>query len=81
MFRYYKKPTTTNTMIKRTTAMAENSKIQSLFDDLVRRLLNSKEDLPCSYRAEVLDSNTIKLRTSGYTLEQTRKILHNGMKG
>ena len=52
LYRYYAKPTTTNTTIRRMTAMAENAKMQSLSNDLVRRLLNCKEGLPASYREE-----------------------------
>ena len=39
------------------------------------------EDLPKSYRAEVVDGYGMKLLTSGYSLEVTRKILWNGIKG
>ena len=48
---------------------------------MVRRLLNTKEELPASYRGEVIDHYGVKLRTSGYSLEVTRRILSNGMKG
>ena len=60
---------------------SENAKMQSLSNDLVRRLLNTKEELPPEYRAEVIDHYGVKLRTSGYSMDQTRKILTNGMKG
>ena len=81
LYRYYEKPTTTNTTIRQATAMSENSKLQSLSQDLVRRLLNTKEELPSSYRAKVIDEYGMKLRTSGYSMEVTRRILSNGMKG
>ena len=81
LYKYYEKPTTTNTTIRMTTAMAENPKMQCLSNDLVRRLLNTQEDLPSRFRAEVVDSYGVKLLTSGYSLDQTRKILVNGMKG
>ena len=55
--------------------------MQSLSNDLIRRLLNCREGLPPSYRAKVIDEYGRKLRTSGYELEQTRRILLNGMKG
>ena len=55
--------------------------MQCLANDLVRRLLNTREDLPGHYRAEVVDGYGVKLLTSGYNLEQVRKILNNGMKG
>ena len=80
-YRYYEKHTTTNTTIRERSAMSEDSKIQCLSNDLVRRLLNTKEELPASYRAEVVDRYGIKLLTSGYTREQSKKILVNGIKG
>ena len=81
IYKYYEKPTTTNTTVRMATAMAENSKMQCLANDLVRRLLNTKEDLPGCYRAEVIDGYGMKLLTSGYNLDQVRRILNNGMKG
>ena len=81
LYKYYEKPTTTNTTIRQATAMAENAKLQSLAQDLVRRLLNTKEELPPNYRAMVIDGYGVKLRSSGYSLEVTRKILTSGMKG
>ena len=65
-YKYYEKPTTTNTTIRSTTAMAENARIQCLSNDLVRRLLNTREQLPPSYRAEVIDGYGMKLLSSGY---------------
>ena len=53
LYKFYEKPTTINTTILRASAMAENPKVQSLSNELVRRLLNTKEDLPKEYRAEV----------------------------
>ena len=80
-YRYFEKPTTTNTTLLMSTAMSENAKIQCLSNDLVRRLLNTKEELPTWYRAKVVDDYGRKLLTSGYGYNQTRKILANGAKG
>ena len=44
LYKYYEKPTTTITTVRMSTAMAENPKMQCLANDLVRRLLNTKED-------------------------------------
>ena len=55
--------------------------MQCLSNDLVRRLLNTREQLPSKYRAEVVDAYGMKLLTSGYTLVQVRRILANGIKG
>ena len=81
LYKYFEKPTTTNTTILKTTAMAENPKVQCLTNDLVRRLLNTKEDLPLEYRAEVVDKYGVKLLTSGYGRDQTLRILMGGAKG
>ena len=80
-YKYYEKPTTTNTTVRMATAMSENSKLQCLSNDLVRRLLNTRVELPSRYREEVIERYGTKLLTSGYGLEQTRKILLNGVKG
>ena len=78
---YYEKPTTTNTTIRQASAMSENPKIQCLSNDVVRRLLNTKEELPCKYREEVVEQYGNKLLSSGYSREQTKRILINGIKG
>ena len=41
-YEYFEKPTTTNTTIRWGSAMSENSKVQCLSNDLVRRLLKNK---------------------------------------
>ena len=61
--------------------MSENPKIQCLSNDMVRRLFNTKEDLPSEYREEIVENYGRKLVTSGYSRDQTRKILINGIKG
>ena len=65
---YYEKPTTTtNTTIRQASAMSENPKIQCLSNDVVGRLLNTREELPCKYREEVVEQYGMKLLTSGYS--------------
>ena len=49
LYKHYEKPTTTNTCIRKDSAMAENSKVQILAQDLVRRLHNTKKDQEDSY--------------------------------
>ena len=80
-YKYYEKPTTTNSTILAASAMSENPKMQCLSNDLVRRLMNTMEELPDSRRADVIDKYGIKLLTSGYSREQTRRIVANGIKG
>ena len=57
-----------------------NTKFQILSNDMVRRLLNTREELgPAQKEAEV-DRYAKKLLASGYSREQSKKILVNGIK-
>ena len=76
-YKYYEKPTTANTIFLKSTAMAENPKIQCLSNNLMRRLLNTREDLSLHYRADMVNSYGVKLLTSGYGYDQVRRILVN----
>ena len=80
-YKYYEKPTTTNTTIRMESAMCENSKLQCLSNDLVRRLLNTRVELSPRFREGVIDQYGAKLMTSGFGREQAKKILVNGIKG
>ena len=80
-YKYYEKPTTTNSTIGKTSAMGENAKIQTLSNDLLRRLLNTKVELHLKYREDMVDQYARKHITSGYSKEQVQKILLNGIKG
>ena len=40
-YQHYEKPTTTNTMVQKRSSLEENSKVQILANDLVRRLSNT----------------------------------------
>ena len=80
-YKYYEKPTTTNTTIRMESAMCENSKLQCLSNDLVRRLLNTRVELSPRFREGVIDQYGTKLMTSGFGREQAKKILVNGIKG
>ena len=61
--------------------MGEDSKVQILSNDLIRRLMNNSEDLGAGAKREIVDSYAKKLRTSGWSVEQTRRIIVNGIKG
>ena len=58
---FYEKPTNSNVTIQRRTAMGEDSKIQILSNDLIRRLKNSSEELGEGAKVEIVDNYTQKL--------------------
>ena len=66
-FRYYEKPCTTNVMVMKRSALEENTKIQILSNDLVRRLGNTDQRQDDNVRRDVVDQFAKKIITSGYS--------------
>ena len=80
-FRFYEKPVCSKKTVQLKSAMAENPKQQILSNDLIRRLLNTSEELGAGAICKVVDQYAQDLLNSGFRKEQTRKILLNGIKG
>ena len=80
-FRFYEKPTMTNVMVQRRSALEENSRNQILANELVRRLGNTDTRQSSALMGEVVDQFSKKILTSGYNLKQVRKISINGIRG
>ena len=80
-FRFFEKPTTTPVTVLERSGMEENSKMKILSNDLMRRLLNTQEDLDTTEKTSVIDGYAQKLLNSGYNLAKTRKIVLAGIKG
>ena len=81
LYDFFEKPTSSNMTVQRRTAMGEDSKIQVLSNDLVRRLLNSSEKLGQGAKVQIVDDYSQKLVNSGYRGEQLSRIITNGIKG
>ena len=80
-YKFYEKPTTTNTMVPKRSALNENSKAQILANDLIRRLSHTDMRQDKRTVCEVVDQFAKKILTSGYSINQTRKILMDGLRG
>ena len=80
-YKFYEKPTSTNTVIRKESALSENQKIQILSQELVRRLFNTKETLNKEYRSLIINEYTQKIINSGYSSDQVKKIILSGIKG
>ena len=61
--------------------MEENQKKQVLSNDQIRRLLNTHQKAGKSAQEKVLDQYAQKLLNSGYTREETIRIIVAGLKG
>ena len=81
LFRYFEKDVCSSRTVQKQSAMGENMKVQILSQDTVRRLLNTSESKGAETREQIIDQYARKLRASGYSREQTRRILLNGIKG
>ena len=81
MYKFFQKPMASNMVLQRCSAMPENMRVASLTQEMIRRMLNTSEDLDDSARVEVVDEYAQKLINSGYSLAQTRDIIVAGLKG
>ena len=81
MYKYFEKATTTNQTVQKASAMDENSKIQILANDMIRRLGNTKESVTNKEVSMVVDVYGQKLMNSGFSLDQARSIVISGIKG
>ena len=81
MYRFFEKPTNPNTVLHFRTAMAEDSKIRSLTNEVIRRLLTTGDMIPDATRCQILDRFAQKMMNSGYGLKQIRRVILGGIKG
>ena len=68
-------------MVQKISAMGEDTKYQIIFQDLIRRLMNTSESLEPKYKIEVVDEYCDKLVRCGYSKDQVSRILINGITG
>ena len=78
---FYEKPINTPFVTMERSALAEQSKISILANDLVRRMSNIGEENREKESIEVVDNYTRKLKTSGYTRVQAKEIIISGLRG
>ena len=77
LYRYYQKPMASNMVLQRGSAMPENMKVASLNHEMIRRMMNTSEEIDITVRTEVVDEYAQKL-IKLFKLDQTRNILVGG---
>ena len=82
VFKYFEKETCSQQTVQKMSAMGENQKITILSQDLIRRLMNTNtcESLGLEEKSRIVDQYK-KIRNSGISIDQTRRIIVNGIKG
>ena len=79
--KFFEKGMATNLTIQNRSAMGENMKYQSLSNEVIRRMLNNKQGSQEEEQINGIDEYGSKLLTSGFTLDQVRRIIVAGLKG
>ena len=80
-YEFYEKEMNSKYCILERSAMPEQSKISSLTQDLIRRMINTDEKVEQPKRNEIVEVFIEKLRSSGYKKCQVREIVQCGLKG
>ena len=80
-FKHYEKPMCSNVTLQKSSAMEQNTKMGILSNEVMRRLFNIGGETMDKERGETLDRFAVKLLTSGFQVETTRKIILAGIRG
>ena len=81
MYTFFEKPTSSNQMLHRNSALSENVKMATMNAEIIRRMMNVSELLPDHERITVLDRVAQKLCNSGYNLSEIRKGMVGALTG
>ena len=68
-------------VINRHSALGENVKVSSINQNLIRRMLNTSEEVDMKERIKVIDEFSDQLLASGYSWNQTQNIVKAGLRG
>ena len=78
---FFEKSMASTQTIQRRSAMPENGRMATLNQELVRRMLNTSEDLGMEERVIVVDKYCQKLTDSGYLRDQVKRVVVGGLTG
>ena len=81
MFSFFEKPMVARTVLMKRSAMPENTRMATLNQEMIRRMVNTSEHVDMDTRLEVIDDYARKLVNSEYDLGQTRRVIVGGLKG
>ena len=81
LYRFYMKKMAKKTLIMKSSALGENTKVAALTQDVVRLSKNTSELVDMETRSEIIDSFHDRLQLSGYSHEQSVRIISNGLMG
>ena len=80
-YQFFEKPTASNKCLQSDTALAQNCLVQSLVQDVIRRMLNCSPHVSPETRRKVIDDFAQKMVNSGHSIEESRRNILSGLKG
>ena len=80
-YRFYKKEVSNHLVMLARSAMPNNIKRNSLVQEVIRRLRNTRRDLPWSEKAAILSEFSHSMMCSGYTEQFRLEIIQAGVIG
>ena len=76
---FYEKPTKNQYVISKDSAMPINKKIQTLGQEIFRRLHNTKAEIDWEVKVRILEKFMAEVKASGYTEKDRYEILRSGI--
>ena len=81
LFSFFEKAMVSAMVLHKRSAIPEGVRRATLNQEMVRRMLNTSEDVEITKRVEIVDGYAQKLVNSEYSVEETRKVIIGGLKG
>ena len=81
LYKFFTKPMAKKTIIMKSSALGENIKVASLTQEVVRLSKNTSELVDIATRAELIDTFYERLQLSGYSHDQSVRIITSGLTG
>ena len=81
LYSFYEKPMNSPFCILENSALSDSTKISSLSQEVIRRMMNTHEQVPQAERNTIIERFITKLRLSGYRKDQVENIISAGLKG
>ena len=78
-YKFFKKPMATPLVMMQTSALPAKVKRESLTQEVIRRLRNTKRSLPWEVKAEILSEFSNSMRRSGYSEEFRLDVIRSGI--
>ena len=78
-YQFYEKPTKNRYVISKDSAMPISKKIDTLSQEVFRRLHNTKKEISWSVKTDILNKFMSELKASGYSQKDRQEILKSGV--